>query len=57
VGTLLSLGAVPFAFLGVGFALQGLGTTPTVLALLGLMVVVAVAAVASPAVRAASAPA
>jgi predicted MFS family arabinose efflux permease len=57
VGTLLSLGAVPFAFLGAGFALEGLGTTPTVLALLGLMVVVAVAAAASPAVRAASAPA
>jgi predicted MFS family arabinose efflux permease len=55
VGTLLSLGAVPFAFLGVGFALEGLGTTPTVLALLALMVVVAVAAAASPAIRAASA--
>jgi MFS family permease len=57
VGMLLSLGAVPFAFLGVGFALEGLGTTPTVLALLGVMVVVAVAAAASPAIRAVSAPA
>jgi hypothetical protein len=44
---------VPFAFLGVGFALEAFGTTPSVLALTGVMVVVAVGSVASPAVRAA----
>ena len=53
VATLLSLGPVPFAFLGVGFALQAFGTTPSVFALTGVMVVVAVGSVASPAVRAA----
>ena len=53
VATLLSLGSVPFAFLSVGFVLEAFGTTPTVLALTGLMLVVAVAAFASPAVRSA----
>ena len=55
VATLLSLGSVPFAFLLVGFLLQGFGTTPTVLALAAVMAVVAVAAVASPAIRSAPA--
>jgi predicted MFS family arabinose efflux permease len=53
VATLLSLGPVPFAFLAVGFALQAFGTTPSVLALAGVMCVVGVASVASPAIRAA----
>jgi predicted MFS family arabinose efflux permease len=53
VGTLFSLGPVPFAFLLVGFLLQAYGTTPTVLALLGVMLVVACAAVVSPAIRSA----
>jgi len=53
VATLLSLGSVPFAFLLVGFLLQAFGTTPTVLALLGVMAVVAVAAFVSPAIRSA----
>jgi predicted MFS family arabinose efflux permease len=55
VATLLSLGSVPFAFLLVGFLLEAFGTTPTVLALAVVMAVVAVAAVASPAIRVASA--
>jgi MFS family permease len=55
VATLLSLGSVPFAFLAVGFALEAFGTTPTVLALVGLMLVVAVAAAVSPAIRSAPA--
>ena len=53
VATLLSLGAIPFAFLGVGFALEVLGTTPTLLALTTLMLAVAVAAFVSPGVRSA----
>jgi len=53
VATLLSLGSVPFAFLLVGFLLQAFGTTPSVLALLGVMAVVAVAAFVSPAIRSA----
>jgi hypothetical protein len=53
VATLFSLGSVPFAFLGVGFALEAFGTTPTVLGLTGVMLVVAAAALASPAIRAA----
>lgn len=55
VATLLSLGSVPFAFLLVGFLLQGFGTTPTILALAVVMAVVAVAAVVSPAIRSAPA--
>ena len=55
VATLLSLGSVPFAFLLVGFLLQGFGTTPTVLALAAVMAVVAVAAAVSPAIRSAPA--
>ena len=54
VATLLALGPVPFGFLGVGFGLQAFGTTPTVLALVAVMAVVATAAVTSPAVRSAS---
>lgn len=53
VATLLSLGSVPFAFLLVGFLLQAFGTTPTVLVFASVMAVVAVAAVASPAIRSA----
>lgn len=53
VATLLSLGPVPFAFLLVGFLLQSFGTTPTVLVFVGVMSVVAVAAVVSPAIRSA----
>jgi len=55
VATLLSLGSVPFAFLLVGFLLQAFGTTPTVLVLLGVMLVVAAAAALSPAIRSAPA--
>jgi predicted MFS family arabinose efflux permease len=55
VATLLSLGSVPFAFLLVGFMLQGFGTTPTILVFASVMAVVAVAAVASPAIRSSSA--
>jgi predicted MFS family arabinose efflux permease len=51
VQTLLSLGAVPFAFLGVGFALEAFGTTPTLLALIALMLAGSVAAFVSPALR------
>jgi predicted MFS family arabinose efflux permease len=54
VATLLSLGPVPFGFLGVGFALQAFGTTPTVVALAAVMAVVAAAALTSPAIRSAS---
>jgi predicted MFS family arabinose efflux permease len=54
VATLLSLGSVPFAFLLVGFMLQGFGTTPTILVFASVMAVVAVAAVASPAIRSAN---
>jgi hypothetical protein len=55
VATLLSLGAVPLAFVAVGFALEALGTTPTLLALVTLMLIVAVAAAVSPAIRSADA--
>jgi transmembrane secretion effector len=51
VATLLSLGSVPFAALLAGFLLEGAGSTPTVLALSGVMVVVAGAAITSPAIR------
>jgi hypothetical protein len=51
VATLLSLGSVPFASLLAGFLLSSVGSTPTVVALFGLMLVVGVAAFASPAVR------
>ena len=53
VATLLALGAVPLGFLVVGFALQSFGTTPTLLALIGLMLVVAAVAFVSPAIRSA----
>jgi hypothetical protein len=51
VATLLSLGSVPFGSLLAGFLLSSVGSTPTVLVLFGLMLVVGVAAFASPAVR------
>ena len=51
VATLLSLGAVPLALLGAGFSLESLGSTPTVLIVFGLMLVVAVTAFASRAIR------
>ena len=54
VATLMALGPVPFGFLGVGFALEAFGTTPTVLSLVGLMAVVATTALTSQAVRSAS---
>jgi predicted MFS family arabinose efflux permease len=54
VATLLALGPVPLGFLGIGFALEAFGTTPTVLALVGLMAVVATTALTSQAVRSAS---
>jgi MFS family permease len=51
VATLLSLGSVPFASLLAGFLLEAVGSTPTVLALFGVMVVVAVVAVTNGAIR------
>ena len=51
VSTLLSLGSVPFGALLAGFLLQAVGTTPTILVLTGVMVVVAVCAIGSPAIR------
>jgi hypothetical protein len=51
IATLLSLGAVPLAALGSGFLLEVAGSTPTVLVLTVVMVVVAAAAYLSPAVR------
>jgi hypothetical protein len=48
---LLSMGVVPFAFLGVGFALGAFGTTPTLLGLIALMLVVSLAAFVSPSIR------
>ncbi len=51
VSTLLSLGSVPFGALLAGFLLQAVGTTPTILVLTGVMVVVAVGAIGSPAIR------
>ena len=51
VATLLSLGLVPFALLAAGFSLDYLGSTPSVLILLGVMVVVSASAVVSRAVR------
>jgi predicted MFS family arabinose efflux permease len=53
IATLCSLGPVPFAFLTVGFTLEAFGTTPTVLGLFGVMLVVALASVVSPAIRSA----
>jgi hypothetical protein len=53
LATLLALGAVPLGFLAVGFALQSFGTTPTLLALFGLMLAVAAVALVSPAIRSA----
>jgi hypothetical protein len=51
VATILSLGSVPFALLGVGFLLETAGSTPTILILAGLMALVAATAAASSAVR------
>ena len=51
VATLFSLGPVAFAMLAVGFLLQALGTTPTILALTGVMLVVAMTAWTHPAIR------
>lgn len=48
VTTLFALGPTAFGYLVVGFMLQNLGTTPTVLALCGVMVVVASYAVRGP---------
>lgn len=51
IATMLSLGPVPVAALVAGFLLEGAGSTPTVLVLFAVMVVVAMAAFASRAVK------
>jgi MFS family permease len=51
VATLLSLGSVPFGALLAGFLIETTGTTPTVLALTGVMAIVAAGAIGSPAIR------
>ncbi len=51
VATLFSLGPAPFAALVAGFLLQEAGSTPTILILSGVMIVVAVAAFTSRAVK------
>jgi predicted MFS family arabinose efflux permease len=51
IATMLSLGPVPLASLGAGFMLEASGTTPTVLVLFGVMLVVAASAALSGAVR------
>ena len=51
VAALLSLGPVPFAALIAGFLLESVGSTSTVLALAGVMVVVALASFVSRSVR------
>jgi len=50
---LLSFGSVPLGFLAVGFVLADVGTTPTVLGLTGIMLVVSLCAFTSRSVRAA----
>ena len=49
--TLIAGGPVPLALLGTGFLLEGAGSTPTVLLLSGVMIVVAAAAVLSRAIK------
>jgi hypothetical protein len=44
IATMLSLGPVPLASLAAGLLLQTAGTTPTILALTGVMLVVALSA-------------
>jgi len=51
LATMLSLGPVPLASLTAGFLLEGAGSTPTVLLLSGVMIVVAAAAVLSRAIK------
>lgn len=55
IGKTLSLGPVALASLGSGFLLEAAGTTPTLWVLFAVITVAAVAALASPAVRAAPA--
>jgi hypothetical protein len=53
LATLRALCAVPLGSLAVGVALESFGTTPTLLALFGLMLAVAAVALVSPAIRSA----